>query len=117
VNANLAMVTAVAEQLDAELREQCVFVGGAIVDLFVSDPGARSIRPTDDVDLVIDLASLARYWLLADKLKGLGFNEDTSEGAPVCRWLVGPTKVDVMPTDSEILGVQQSLVSTGHRNR
>jgi len=30
--------------------------------------------------------------------------EDTSEGAPLCRWVIEGIKVDVMPTSAEVLG-------------
>ena len=33
-----------------------------------------------------------------------GFNEDSSEGAPICRWTDGRVLLDVMPTEPEILG-------------
>jgi hypothetical protein len=37
-------------------------------------------------------------------LRSLGFEEDVSEDAPVCRWRIGGIALDVMPTDAEILG-------------
>src|SRR6266851_2931963 len=37
-------------------------------------------------------------------LRNLGFSEDSSEGAPICRWLIDHMKLDVMPTDETILG-------------
>jgi hypothetical protein len=41
---------------------------------------------------------------LAEQLRGRGFSEDTSEGAPLCRWLIDGIIVDVMPTDEATLG-------------
>src|SRR5713226_2110733 len=37
-------------------------------------------------------------------LRSLGFAEDSSEGAPICRWLIDHMKLDAMPTDERILG-------------
>jgi hypothetical protein len=34
----------------------------------------------------------------------LGFSEDTSEGAPLCRWVRSGTILDVVPLDEAILG-------------
>ena len=34
----------------------------------------------------------------------LGFREDTSKGAPLCRWLIDGMKLDVMPIEEKIFG-------------
>jgi hypothetical protein len=34
----------------------------------------------------------------------LGFDEDTREGAPICRWTHGSLILDVMPLDAQVLG-------------
>jgi hypothetical protein len=39
-----------------------------------------------------------------ERLRALGFLEDTSEGAPLCRWVHSGTILDVMPLDEKILG-------------
>lgn len=49
-------------------------------------------------------ASYAEYAVFAERLKAIGFREDTSEGAPVCRWVKGDTILDVMPLDERTLG-------------
>jgi hypothetical protein len=41
---------------------------------------------------------------LEDKLRARGFKNDTRAGAPICRWIYKDIKVDVMPTDSDVLG-------------
>lgn len=74
--------------------------------LLVTDPGAPVARPTDDVDLIIEIASTFEYQTsLRDHLVASGFQEDSREGAPLCRWLLDETlAVDVMPTDARVLG-------------
>ncbi|MEK6608694.1 MAG: hypothetical protein AABZ30_13625 [Myxococcota bacterium] len=103
---NLAMVSAVARQLGA-LREEVVFLGGATLDFHVTDPvvKAKGLRPTTDVDVIVDITSQAEYHrVLRTKLIAARFSENTSDGV-ICRW-DGPAgiKVDVMPTDSTVLG-------------
>ncbi|MFH2119243.1 MAG: hypothetical protein ABIJ25_02460, partial [Pseudomonadota bacterium] len=44
------------------------------------------------------------YHRLEAELRSKGFKQDMSENAPVCRWLVDAIKVDIMPTQEEILG-------------
>ncbi len=62
-------------------------------------------RPTNDVDLVIEVASTTEYQTkLRKRLVRRGFREDSSHGAPLCRWLLGPIAVDVMPIRKGVLG-------------
>lgn len=86
------------------LLDDLVFVGGCTTGLFITDPAAASIRPTVDVDVIVDVATYAGYAVLADRLRALGLGEDTSPGAPMCRWRRDGVVVDVMPVDERILG-------------
>lgn len=86
------------------LLDQVVFVGGATTNLFITDTGAPDARPTMDVDVIIDVLSRYKYSEIEMTLRSLGFRHDITEGAPLCRWIVDGMKVDVMPTDGNILG-------------
>ncbi|HXT01335.1 MAG TPA: hypothetical protein VN915_11715 [Elusimicrobiota bacterium] len=87
------------------LKDEVVFVGGATVDLFITDPAAPRTRETDDVDCVIELAGKAKYYALEEKLRALGFQNAMDEEKPVlCRWKFCGITVDVMPTDASVLG-------------
>lgn len=98
------MVRHVAERL-GEVRDSVVFVGGAVVDLLITDPAAPPVRPTKDVDVIVEVASLVDYHKLGHELRSLGFREDSqTEGGPVCRWVIDGIKVDTMPVRGEILG-------------
>jgi len=80
-----------------ELRAEVMFLGGAITTLLLTDAAAVSPRLTDDVDLVVNIgASPNHEWRLSKRLRDLGFAEDSSEGAPRCRWTFRNIKVDVM---------------------
>jgi predicted nucleotidyltransferase len=103
------MVRQVAQRLDT-LRDSVVFVGGAVVDLLITDPAAPSIRPTKDVDVIVEVTSLHDYYKLGDLLRARGFKEDSqSEGGPVCRWVIDGIKVDVMPMEGHILGFSNAF--------
>jgi hypothetical protein len=86
------------------LLPEIVFVGGCTTGLLISDPAASPVRATDDVDVIVEVASYAEYARFSKRLRNLGFFEDSSEGAPICRWLIDQMKLDVMPTDEIILG-------------
>jgi hypothetical protein len=102
--ANLALLRTVAVRL-GPLRERVVFLGGATIALLITDAYGIDIRATNDVDVIVEVSSYFDYQqTLRNELLNAGFREDTSEGAPTCRWLVDGVKVDVMPTDAKILG-------------
>jgi hypothetical protein len=100
---NRALFESVVRLL-APVLDELVFVGGCTTGIFVTDPAAGGIRPTRDVDAIADVTTYAQYAGLADRLRTLGLVEDTSEGAPLCRWRHGILVVDVMPTDASVLG-------------
>jgi len=103
VTRNVEMLLAGARAF-GDLRDEVVFVGGAIVDLLVTDPAAPRPRFTDDVDVVVEVTTQVEWCALADRLRKLGFREDRREGAPLCRWLTGELAVDVMPGIEQVLG-------------
>jgi len=115
MDANLEMLCKVADAL-GDLREEVVFVGGAVVNLLLTDPAAVATRPTDDVDVIIEIGGEAERVALRERLVRQGFGEDSSEDAPICRWTTRGIKVDVMPTDSSILGFSNRWYRDALRN-
>lgn len=99
---NLAMLQTVAQGL-LTAKIDAIFVGGVIIELYITDPAAPALRPTEDVDCVIP-AGIAAYSKLEEKLTAAGFRHATEEGAPACRWKFKNITVDIMPTDEKVLG-------------
>ena len=99
---NIEALLIVVKRLGS-VRKRVVFVGGSVRELLITDEAAPPERPTDDVDGIVSISSRGEYYRFADELRGLGFHEDTSEGAPMCRWLVAGVRVDVMPDHASIL--------------
>jgi predicted nucleotidyltransferase len=102
-NPNLAQLAAAAEKLEP-LLDQIAFVGGSVTALLLTDPAAPTVRPTLDVDAIVAISSYLEFRLVEDRLRSLGFHESQAEGAPICRWISGDLILDLMPTDSSILG-------------
>ena len=100
---NSEMVERVALLL-GDLRKRVVFLGGAATGLLLTDPGAPPIRATRDVDVIVQIGGWLEYRALEVRLLALGFRQDQSEGAPLCRWTQEGLFLDVMPTDPSILG-------------
>lgn len=101
---NVALLEIVAERLGDALRDEMVFVGGAVAGLLITDPAMPAIRPTEDVDMICRALVLADYHRIETQLQVRGFVQDMRPAAPICRWRMGPVAVDVMPTLEEILG-------------
>lgn len=87
------------------LNVQFAFIGGAVLILLVDDPGLSQVRHTKDVDVVVAILSYKKYAVLEERLRQAGFQHDTSEGAPICRWIVDGCVVDIMPADSSVFGM------------
>jgi len=99
---NIVRIKAVARSL-RELNEEVVFIGGAAVSLYIEHPERINLRPTDDVDVIIELANRGKYYLMQQRLREIGFAEDVESGI-ICRWKIKGFTVDIMPTNSEIIG-------------
>ena len=102
-NRNLELLK-VAAMLLRPVLDELVFVGGCATGLLVSDEAAAEVRPTFDVDAIAEITSYVEYMTFGERLHKLGFTEDASEGAPICRWQHGEIKLDLMPLDEKILG-------------
>jgi len=113
---NITMLQTVADGLK-ELIDEIVFVGGAVAELYANDPASSDIRPTQDVDCTIELSSYKEHAELEEDLRAKGFANDTSKGAPICRWIYQDIKVDVMPTDENILGFNNQWYPGGVGNK
>jgi len=100
---NLEMLRIAVRRLK-DLADELVFVGGCTTGLLITDAAATEVRPTDDVDSIVEAATYVEYLKFSDRLKKIGFTQDTREGAPLCRWVKDETILDVMPLDEKILG-------------
>jgi hypothetical protein len=87
------------------LLEEVVFVGGATLVLWITDPAASTPRPTHDVDVIVEVAGRLGYEQFSERMRAQGFSEDT-ESHVICRWRHAGSGLvlDAMPTSPEILG-------------
>lgn len=113
---NITMLQTVANGL-GDLKAEMVFVGGSVAELYANNPAASDIRPTLDVDCVVELSSRTAHAKLEERLRAKKFANDTSQGAPICRWIYKDILVDVMPTDSNVLGFTNIWYDEGVDNK
>ncbi len=52
----------------ADLNDKCIYVGGAISGFYADDSLAPEVRPTKDIDIVLEIASLLELEELRQKL-------------------------------------------------
>lgn len=100
---NLPQLRLIAEAL-GDLREHLVFVGGAVAGLLVTDPLADPVRPTRDVDAVVN-ADRATFRRVEKAVAQRGFARDVTS-AVICRWVHKDSglQFDLMPVQPEVLG-------------
>lgn len=69
------------------------------------------------MDCIIEISTYTKLGYLEEELRKLKFGHDTSEGAPVCRWIYGGIKVDVMPAHSAVMGFSNRWYPDGIRSK
>jgi predicted nucleotidyltransferase len=97
---NIAIVEHITAAL-GDLMESLVLVGGCAAGLLITDPAQAAIRPTNDIDLIVETLSHADYYQMCDQLRAKGFQEVPEV---ICRWSFQGSKLDLMPSDPSILG-------------
>ena len=80
------------------------FLGGTATGLLITDQAAPPIRITQDIDAIVETLNHSDYRQLEKRLRKQGFSEDTSQNAPICRWVSENIILDILPTDPKILG-------------
>ncbi len=110
---NIVRIKAVHRALE-NLKEDVVFVGGATVSLY-ADRTAEEVRPTDDIDVLIELWTRKGYAELEEKLRSIGFVNDQESGI-ICRFIIQGITVDIMPTGENILGFSNKWYPDGYKS-
>jgi hypothetical protein len=101
---NAELHAKVAQKFDP-LGLKYAFVGGSIVEFLLDRPELTPVRPTDDLDIIVEVMANRRYSDLESVLRQAGFQHDMTQGAPRCRWRLDELIVDVMPTEGALLGL------------
>lgn len=69
--ATIEMPESAAAALGPLVDGDVVFVGGATIALWTTDQAASDFRPTDDVDVIVEVASRSEYYRFEDRLREL----------------------------------------------
>lgn len=110
---NLERVSAIL----SVLPDLFVFTGGATLPLYVDEILWDDIRPTKDVDCVVEIYSQFDYHSLGERLRQVGLQECQEPESPLCRWLYQDLIIDVMPDNEKALGFSNQWYKAGITNK
>lgn len=110
---NTVRIKAVHNNL-ADLKDKVVYVGGATISLY-ADRETLEVRPTDDIDIIVEIISYNERSQLEEKLRSLGFKNDIDSNV-VCRFKIEGIIVDIMPTADESIGFKNIWYPEGFKN-
>jgi hypothetical protein len=111
---NVGVVAEVAEALK-EFKDHVVFVGGAVVSLYADDPAAEEVRPTQDIDMTINILGLTKWNKIEDKLASLAIYPDPF-GHSICSYRYKDIPIDIMPAEDSLLGPANRWYKVGFDN-
>jgi predicted nucleotidyltransferase len=112
-NPNLGLLIGMAQAM-GPLCGQVVFVGGCATGLLVDDASLMDVRPTEDVDAIVEVASLAEYHRLAEQLMQRGFKQTLADNTPPFRWFCKRMQLDLVPLDEKVLGFANPWYRAGY---
>ena len=98
----------------ANLKDKVVFVGGATLSLY-ADRQTLEVRPTDDVDVIVEILNYKERSKLEEQLRAIGFQHDMNSNV-VCRYVIQGIIVDIMPTADTSIGFSNCWYPEGFKN-
>jgi hypothetical protein len=105
-SANAALLESAAKLL-GELLDEVVFLGGTTIELWITDPAAPEFRPTQDVDVIVEITTLTEFHRFEKRLREQRFEHDQESGL-ICRYKYPEAGLilDVMPMEPAVLGFE-----------
>ncbi|NQX98954.1 MAG: nucleotidyl transferase AbiEii/AbiGii toxin family protein [Flavobacteriales bacterium] len=110
---NLKVVEKVALAL-GDLNENVIFVGGAVVSLYVTDEGAEQPRPTKDIDISVQISSYSEMDQLREELARKKIYPATT-ATVMYRYTFEDILIDFIPYEETPLGPTNSWLKPGFK--
>ena len=110
---NLGSIEKVALGL-GELNEEVIYIGGAVVGLYVTDEGAEQPRPTRDIDISVQIGSYSGMNLLREKLAAKKIYLSPTEDV-MYRFLYEGILIDIIPYEETPLGPTNRWLKPGFK--
>ncbi|MCK9401947.1 MAG: hypothetical protein M0Q26_00975 [Chitinophagaceae bacterium] len=96
------------------MQKKVVFVGGATISLYM-DKISEEVRPTDDVDILVEVVTYAKLAEVEEQLRSMGFQNDIY-AKHAHRYIIQGIVVDLMPTGKNVTGVSNIWYADGYNN-
>lgn len=110
---NLKVVEKVALTL-GELNDEVIYVGGAMVSLYVTDEGAEQARPTKDIDISVQISTYSQMDELRKKLASKKIYPAPSEKV-MYRYAHEEILIDFIPFEKTPLGPTNRWLKPGFK--
>lgn len=110
---NLKVVEKVALALE-EINDDVIYVGGAVVSLYVTDKGAEQPRPTKDIDISVQISSYAQMDQLRERLASKKIYPASSETV-MYRYTYEDVLIDFIPFEETPLGPTNRWLKPGFK--
>ncbi len=92
------------------------FIGGAASQFYIDDENSSRVRPTDDINCIVEIMVYKDFILFENKIIKLGF-ERKIDSKNICRWKYKDIYVDIIPSESKkILGFTNRWYKKGIEN-
>ena len=98
------------------LNKEVIFVGGAVLSLYINDPAAEDVRITKDIDISLSVVSYAKLEKFREELVQKGFKQSTDLKV-MCRFKYKNILVDVMNTKEIVWAPANRWFSSGFAER
>jgi predicted nucleotidyltransferase len=108
---NLRVVEKVALAL-GELNDDVIYVGGAVVSLYVTDKGAEQPRPTKDIDISVQISSYSQMDQFQTKLAAKKIYPAPAEKV-MYRYSYEDVLIDFIPYEETPLGPTNRWLKPG----
>lgn len=95
-----------------ELNKEVIYVGGAVVSLYVTDEGAEQPRPTKDIDISVQVSTYSQMDSLREKLSERKIFPASSESV-MYRYYFEDILIDFIPYEATSLGPTNSWLKPG----
>jgi hypothetical protein len=111
---HLELLQTVATGL-GDLNRQTIFVGGAVLDLYLTDLAAPEYRPTSDIDCMLHIPALLDMFQWESLLSQRGFEKVGTKGIPSAQWKYQgiPLTISPMQWQIELMGFQNRWYEEG----
>jgi predicted nucleotidyltransferase len=108
---NLKVIEKVALAL-GDINDEVIYIGGAVVGLYVTDKGADLPRPTKDIDISVQVSTYSEMEQLRIKLAAKGIHPAVNETV-MYRYSYDDILIDFIPYEDTPLGPTNRWLKPG----